>query len=859
MYAVLDRLSLRTKFTLVALVAAASMLTALGVLLATMNESISFSAKERLGVAYHKPLRDLLQSVIAAQADPAARPNVEKAVAAVDAVHAELGEALAIGDKWDKIKGAWKSLPEAGADMTPGTDEIGALMDHVGNTSNLILDPDLDSYYLMDIIITRVPHIGRKLTQLRELGASVLTRKAMTGEQRTQLSTTAGVSYGFREAIKASVDTAVSTNASLDATLKDPHAKFANAAEAFLKSVESDVLSADRLTFDPSTYRANAETALAANFAFYDVTSPALDGLLEARIAKMTWKRNWLVTVVLGLMALAGALGVVVMRAITRSAGDSAAIAERLARGDLAFDVPKASGDELGAVLRAMTEMKRTLDAFVEGQGEMSRQHTAGAVSYRMDAESLPGTYGEMATSVNELVAQQSAITFRLVGVVEAYARGDFSVEMAPLPGELARVSDACNDARSKLLAVADEIKRLSAAAATGEFDARGEESQFEFEYREMVANLNRLMTEAARGVDAVGEVLARLAEGDLSRRVDGEFQGRFATLQSNTNVSVERLSQLIAQIRDSVESISTGAKEIAAGNQDLSNRTEQQASSLEETASSMEELTSTVRQNAENAKQANQLVVGASDVAVRGGEVVRQVVDTMGEISASSKKIADIISVIDGIAFQTNILALNAAVEAARAGEQGRGFAVVATEVRNLAQRSANAAKEIKSLISDSVGKVESGGRLVDEAGKTMDEIVMSVKRVTDIMGEITAASVEQSSGIEQVNLAITQMDEATQQNAALVEEAAAAAESLEEQAQTLSQAVAVFAVGANGAAGPSAWDGTRDRRGPDRPKNVARLAKKPSGKPVPKMTSGAKGRVAAASGGADQEWEEF
>ncbi len=657
MYAVLDRLSLRTKFTLVALVAAASMLTALGVLLATMNESISFSAKERLGVAYHKPLRDLLQSVIAAQADPAARPNVEKAVAAVDAVHAELGEALAIGDKWDKIKGAWKSLPEAGADMTPVTDEIGALMDHVGNTSNLILDPDLDSYYLMDIIITRVPHIGRKLTQLRELGASVLTRKAMTGEQRTQLSTTAGVSYGFREAIKASVDTAVSTNASLDATLKDPHAKFANAAEAFLKSVESDVLSADRLTFDPSTYRANAETALAANFAFYDVTSPALDGLLEARIAKMTWKRNWLVTVVLGLMALAGALGVVVMRAITRSAGDAAAIAERLARGDLAFDVPKASGDELGAVLRAMTEMKRTLDAFVEGQGEMSRQHTAGAVSYRMDAESLPGTYGEMATSVNELVAQQSAITFRLVGVVEAYARGDFSVEMAPLPGELARVSDACNDARSKLLAVADEIKRLSAAAATGEFDARGEESQFEFEYREMVANLNRLMTEAARGVDAVGEVLARLAEGDLSRRVDGEFQGRFATLQSNTNVSVERLSQLIAQIRDSVESISTGAKEIAAGNQDLSNRTEQQASSLEETASSMEELTSTVRQNAENAKQANQLVVGASDVAVRGGEVVRQVVDTMGEISASSKKIADIISVIDGIAFQTNIL----------------------------------------------------------------------------------------------------------------------------------------------------------------------------------------------------------
>jgi methyl-accepting chemotaxis protein len=233
---------------------------------------------------------------------------------------------------------------------------------------------------------------------------------------------------------------------------------------------------------------------------------------------------------------------------------------------------------------------------------------------------------------------------------------------------------------------------------------------------------------------------------------------------------------------------------QIAAGNADLSQRTEEQAASLEETASSMEELTSTVKQNADNARQANQLAAGASQVAVKGGAVVGQVVSTMSSINDSSKKIVDIISVIDGIAFQTNILALNAAVEAARAGEQGRGFAVVASEVRSLAQRSAAAAKEIKGLITDSVGKVEDGTRLVGEAGKTMDEIVTSVKRVTDIMAEIAAASQEQSSGIEQVNQAITQMDEVTQQNAALVEEAAAAAESLQEQAQSLTQAVSVF-----------------------------------------------------------------
>jgi len=255
-----------------------------------------------------------------------------------------------------------------------------------------------------------------------------------------------------------------------------------------------------------------------------------------------------------------------------------------------------------------------------------------------------------------------------------------------------------------------------------------------------------------------------------------------------------EKLADIVSGVRNTTETITTAAQEVAAGNSDLSQRTEEQASSLEETASSMEELTSTVRQNAENAKQANQLAVNASDVAVRGGQVVNDVVQTMDSISTSSKKIVDIISVIEGIAFQTNILALNAAVEAARAGEQGRGFAVVASEVRNLAQRSAAASKEIKTLIDDSVEKVDIGAKQVDQAGATMEEIVNAVKRVTDIMSEIAAASSEQITGIEQVNKAITQMDGVTQQNAALVEEASASAESMKEQALALSLAVRVF-----------------------------------------------------------------
>ena len=290
----------------------------------------------------------------------------------------------------------------------------------------------------------------------------------------------------------------------------------------------------------------------------------------------------------------------------------------------------------------------------------------------------------------------------------------------------------------------------------------------------------------------AVG-VASRIASGDLTMAIKTRA-GDKSSLLYEMSVMRERLSSVIGGIRTGTDSIDTGAKEIAAGNMDLSSRTEQQAASLEETASSMEELTSTVKQNADNARQAGQLANTASDIARRGGDVVGQVVDTMQGITESSRKIADIIGVIDGIAFQTNILALNAAVEAARAGEQGRGFAVVASEVRNLAQRSAQAAKEIKHLIDDSVTRVDSGSELVQRAGQTMGEVVSAVQRVTDIMGEISSATEEQSSGIGQVNLAIAQMDQATQQNAALVEQAAAAAGSLEEQARRLKDAVAFF-----------------------------------------------------------------
>ncbi len=569
-----------------------------------------------------------------------------------------------------------------------------------------------------------------------------------------------------------------------------------------------------------------------------------------------------------------------------------------LAKGDFEVELEKFPG-KLSLVNDGVEGLRYNIKTLISDMRHMSEEHQKGNIHVLMDPNKFAGDYQSLAIEVNEMVADYIDEVDIIMETIGQFGNGDFSATIKEFPGEKAVINKNIKKIGGSLKGLIDSVNWVSGEHEKGGIDMSLRDDMFKGDFSVLAKSVNKMMAgllemneksmavvkefgegnfdaplepfpgkkafinetieQVRSNLKALNEDAQLLAEaaneGRVSVRADAsKHQGDYRKIVEGMNETLDMIVGPITVVKEAIETITTAANEISTGNNDLSNRTEQQASSLEKTAASMEELAGTVKQNAENAKQANQLAMTASGVAVKGGRVVSDVVATMSAINASAKKIEDIISVIDGIAFQTNILALNAAVEAARAGEQGRGFAVVAGEVRNLAQRSASAAKEIKELITDSVAQTAEGTAQVENAGKTMEEVVSSVQRVADIISEISAASQEQTTGINQVNQAVTSMDEATQQNAALVEEAAAAAESLVEQAVSLMEAVSHFKVD----------NGKPERRAATsamRPA-VSKTVSKPITKSVEKS---APSKAIARTGTHDSiddakdEWEEF
>lgn len=489
----------------------------------------------------------------------------------------------------------------------------------------------------------------------------------------------------------------------------------------------------------------------------------------------------------------------------------------RIAAGQLDEPVRVGSSNELGEIESALAEVQRSVTAMIADANALAHAAVEGRLSQRADAEVHRGDYRTIIEGVNATLDAVIGPLSVAAGYVDRIARGDIPARIAEqYQGDFNTLKDNLNTCIDAVGALVNDANMLSEAALAGRLDTRADAARHSGDFQKIVDGVNATLDAVVGPINEVKRVMVALADGELRMKIEGNYRGEFEVLQQAVNGSIDKFNGLMGGIKGAAAAVDSAAKEIAAGNANLSHRTEQQASSLEETSASMEELTSSVKQNAENARQANHLALGASGVASKGGDKVREVVETMGAISDSSRKIADIIQVIDGIAFQTNILALNAAVEAARAGDQGRGFAVVAGEVRTLAQRSAAAAKEIRALITHSAETVEGGSRLVEQAGATMDEIVVAVRRVTDIIAEISAASDEQSLGIVQVCTAVAQMDEVTQHNAALVEQSAAAAGSLQDQAHGLAESVAMFRTGEQKSVAAAAARGALTMRPP-------------------------------------------
>jgi methyl-accepting chemotaxis protein len=826
---------------------------------------VSAMHEAMLGMQQHREVlvRQFFDDDSQTAALPALRAGVDRHLERVEAWQADaldgtpLAKPLtALRTSWKKAQGKHDDAFAAAKAHEDALRDARLLVKAIDGAAGLTLSSDPAMLYVGRSLTEWLPLLGEYTARQGVVAIRMFGEGSVWADDRAALAVGENMQTYLEDRISLDMAQIEATAPTVAKRVKAALGNAMKASDTQSALIQTRALDADVPEMPVAEMGQHAEATRAAIATAIQGTNAAFGEASSSEILALRAKALSVALVCVLALMLSGYLFFGFSRSTRNSLAEIKKAAEMLAAGQFTDKVAVDSRDELRDIGDSIEQAVGSLRNFAGAQRAMFDAHQAGDIDERLDTGAFPGAFGVMADETNTLVASHIDTQMRLIEIVGQYARGDLSADIERYPGKKAAITAAVDSVKAGMQAVNAEIKMLVDAGVAGDLSRRGDADRFEFVYRDIVDALNDLIQTADGGLTEVGSLLAAVADGDLDQRVTSQLPGQFGVLADNANRTVEQLARIVGEIRQSSDAINSAAGEIASGNSDLSQRTEQQAAALEETASSMEELTSTVRQNAENARQANQLATGAADVASKGGDVVGRVVTTMSEINQSSKKVSEIISVIDGIAFQTNILALNAAVEAARAGEQGRGFAVVAAEVRSLAQRSANAAKEIKQLITDSSLKVEEGSALVDQAGRTMAEIVGSVKRVSDIIADITAASAEQSAGIEQVNQAITHMDEGTQQNAALVEEASASARALEQQAEQLVQTVAVFRIAQAAAATRAAPKQAAPQRAavaPVRPATSARAARKP------RAAAPAAGAMHAGAGGNDSDWQEF
>ena len=816
----------------------------------------------------------------ARKADVAAQgEEVDRQIAQMDALDADVGKRLGVSDSWQALKSEWaavkgKTLTASAADNDAAegtlTDHFQQLTDLVGARSKTSLDPEVTTQGLIHLAADHTPRALIFANSMRRFAVKAAAKGYLGGDDRMGIQI-------YRDRFHAEIDKASSAleraPADARAELRSAFDNVAATSSEYDSVIQSKLLGAANLTASGAEiYDAGVATHTAIkklSTAAYVATVKALD----TRLSAVSVHRNISAGISFLALAFAMALAWFVTRSLTRPLTEAIGVFGRISAGQYDNRIETGSTDEAGQVLRALDEMQTKLRTQIENERAVAAENTR--IRQALDKASTSVVLADEKHNiiyVNE-TAQASftrnaqEIRASLPNFDPGRMRGSSLDSLSADPAGQRRLLDNLKTADVQERVLGDFTFRTVTNPVVGE---RGERLGTVMEWTQR--------TQEVRVEKELQNMVSSINAGQLSKRIDlAGKNGFFEAMSRGINQLADNLNEVVSKVKLAAEEVHRGAQEISAGNSNLSLRTEEQAASLEETASSMEEMTTTVKQNADNAGQANQLAMAAREQAEQGGTVVGKAVHAMSGINDSARKIADIISVIDEIAFQTNLLALNAAVEAARAGEQGRGFAVVASEVRNLAGRSATAAKEIKDLIQDSVKKVEDGSLLVTQSGQTLEQIVISVKKVSDIVAEIAAASREQSLGIEQVGRAVMQMDELTQQNAALVEQATAASQNLTTEASALNEMMGryelagmaavnsgvslIAPVSAPVASKEIAPAVRAERRKANRPWSNRTPKNQPAAAPRPEAAAASPARVAAqADPGKDSnEWQEF